>query len=198
VQPLRWSIFIFTYSCDFALNALFYFNENISDKYHYEGDSLYIFLFINNIVITIFSTVVSYVIVKFLNYLINSKESIKEIFRKEEQLLRKNKKYKLDFNKKKDINYKIIKIFECLKFKIAFFIVIEFLLMLFFLYFITAFCEVYKSTQNSWLYDSFCSLLLSIPLELLISFIISLLYISSIRIRIKCVYDIAMFSYKLG
>jgi uncharacterized membrane protein SpoIIM required for sporulation len=91
VQPLRLSIFIFTYSCDFALNALFYFNENISDKYHYEGDSLYLFLFINNIVVTIFSTVVSYVIVKFLNYLINSKESIKEIFRKEEKLLRENK-----------------------------------------------------------------------------------------------------------
>ena len=198
VQPLRWSIFIFTYSCDFAFNALFYFNENISDKYHYEGDSLYLFLFINNIVITVFSTVVSYVIVKLLNHLIDSKESIKEIFRKEEQLLRKNKKYKLDLNKKKDIKYKIIKIFESLKIKIVFFIVFEFLLMLFFLYFITAFCEVYKSTQNSWLYDSFSSFLLSIPLELLISFIISLLYISSIRMKIKFIYNIAMFSYKLG
>ena len=90
-QPLRLSIFIFTYTCDFAFNALFYFNDNISDKYRYDGDSLYLFLFINNIVKTIFSVVVSYLMVKFLHYLINSKESIEQQFREEEKIMRKKK-----------------------------------------------------------------------------------------------------------
>jgi hypothetical protein len=53
-QQIRISIFILNYSCDFALNALFYFNEKISDKYHYEGDSLYLFTFLNNVTIYIF------------------------------------------------------------------------------------------------------------------------------------------------
>ena len=198
VQPLRISIFIFTYSCDFALNALFYFNENISDKYHYEGDSLYLYLFVNNIVITIFSTVFSYVLVKVLNCLTNSKESIKEIFRREEIMMKENKKYKLDKEKKKNIKNNILEIFKNLKIKIVVYIIIEFLIMLFFFHFITAFCEVYKDTQFSWLYDSFISFLISILLEVLISFIVSLLYMTSLRMKLKCLYNIAMFSYKLG
>ena len=198
VQPLRISIFIFTYSCDFALNALFYINENISDKYHYDGDSLYLYLFVNNIVIIIFSTVFSYVIVKVLNCLTNSKESIKEIFRNEEIAMKNNKKYKLDKGKKKIIENNILEIFKNLKIKIVFYIIIEFLIMLFFFYFITAFCEVYKDTQFSLLYDSFISFLISILLEVLISFIVSILYITSLRIKLRCLYNIAMLSYKLG
>ena len=84
-----------------------------------------------------------------------------------------------------------------MKFKIVCFIIIEFLIMIFFLYFITAFCEVYKDTQLSWLYDSFISFLLSFPLELLISFIISLLYISALKIKNIFIYNIALFLYKL-
>ena len=80
-QPIRISLFIFSYSCDFALNALFYLNQKISDKYHYEGNSLYYFTFINNITISIFSTVFSNVLIKLFNFLTNSKDSIEELFR---------------------------------------------------------------------------------------------------------------------
>ena len=198
VQTLRLSIFLFSYSCDFALNALFYLNDNISDKYHYDGESLYLYLLVNNIVITIFSTVFSYVIVESLNCLTNSKESIKEIFRNEEKMMRKNKKYKLDKEKKKNIENNILKIFKCLKIKIICYIIIELLIMVFFFYFLTAFCEVYKDTQSSWLYDSFISFLLSIPFEFLISFIISLLYIISLTKKLKCMYNVSMFLYKIG
>ena len=85
-----------------------------------------------------------------------------------------------------------------MKIKIIFYIIIEFLLMIFFLYFVTAFCEVYKDTQLSWLYDSFISFILSIPIELLISFVISLLYIVSIRMKIKFLYNFVLFLYGLG
>ena len=174
IQSLRLTLFILSYSCDFALNALFYFNQNISDKYHYDGDSLYLFIFVNNLLITIFSAIFSYSIIKILSRLTNSKESIEVLFRKEEELMRKNKKYRVNNNKKKIINRYILKIFKCLKFKIVCYIIIEFLIMLFFFYFITAFCEVYKETQYSWLYDSFTSFLFSFPLELIISFIITI------------------------
>ena len=194
-QPLRLSIFIFTYSCDFAFNALFYSNDNISEKYHYDGDSLYQFLLINDIVKTSVSVVVSYLMVKFLNYLTNSKKSIELQFREEEKIMRKKKTYRVDSNKKKIIYINLLKIYKSLKMKITCFIIIEFLIMIFFFYFITAFCEVYKDTQLSWLYDSFISFLLSLLLELLISIIISFLYITSIRTKNKYIYNIALFSY---
>ena len=69
--------------------------------------------------------------------------------------------------------------------------------MLFFLYFITAFCEVYRDTQMSLLYDSFISFILSIPLELLISFFVSLIYIAAIKLQMQFLYNIALFSYRL-
>ena len=178
------------------MNALFYLNSNISDKYHYEGDSLYYFIFINNIVISVFSTVFSNLLVKLLYLLTNSKYIIESLFREEEQKMRRNKKYFVDINNKKNINNKLLEIYKHMKIKIIIYIGIEFSIMIFFLYFITAFCEVYKDTQNSWLFDSFISFLLSILMELLISFVISILYGFSLKKKIQFLYTIVMFFYK--
>ena len=198
IQSLRLSLFIFTYSCDFALNALFYLNNKISEKYHYEGDSLYYFSFVNNITICVFSTVVSYLLVKSLYLLTNSKYKIESLFREEEKKMRKNKKYIVDMNEKKNIYNKLLNIYKNMKIKIIFYISIEFSIMIFFLYFITAFCEVYKDTQNSWLFDSFISFLLSILIELLISFVIAILYGFSIKQKVEFIYKIVMFLYRIG
>ena len=50
-------------SCDLALNALFYSNDNISKKYEY-AKNLFLFTFNNNITIIIYSTLLSFVIIK--------------------------------------------------------------------------------------------------------------------------------------
>ena len=85
-----------------------------------------------------------------------------------------------------------------MRIKIICYIIIELTLMLFFFYFITAFCEVYRDTQKSLLYDCFISFILSIPLELLISFFVSIIYVGSIKLKIKFLYNLALFSYRLG
>ena len=197
-QNLRISLFIFNYSCEFAFNALFYLNKNISDKYHYDGNNLYYFILINNITITIFSTVFNFVLVKCLNILINSKTEIENVFRNEEKIMRKNKKYCVISMKKKNILNYILKEIKYLKKKIIVYILIQSLLMLFFFYYVVAFCEVYKETQKSWLYDSFISFVFSIPMELLESFLISILYTISIKYRFKTIYKFVLFLYNLG
>ena len=198
IQSLRLSLFIFNYSCDFALNALFYFNENISDKYHYKGENLYWYILVNNLTISIFSTIFSYLLVRFLGLLTNSKDSIESLFRNQENLMRKNENYKVHYKEKRTIYEKLSKIYKILKIKILFYIIIEFILLLFFFYFITAFCEVYNNTQISWLSDSIVSFLLSIIIEFLISFFYSLLYMVSVKYRIKFLYNILLFLYRLG
>ena len=120
------------------------------------------------------------------------------MFKNEEEKLRRDKKYKVNSKTKKDMHNNLLKIYKTMKIKIICYIIIEFLVLLFFLYYITAFCEVYKSTQKSWLYDSFISFLLSFLFEFLISFFISLLYISAIKIRINCLYNVILFLYRLG
>jgi len=197
-QSLRLSLFIFSYSCEFALNALFYFNQKISDKYHYEGENLFFFTLVNNLVIVICSTLFLYILVKFFNLLISSKDSFENVFRPQEEKMRKNKSYKVNNENKKVIYRNIIDIFRILKIKIMCYIIIEFILLLFFFYYITAFCEVYQSTQVSLISDSFLSFLFSIPLELIDSFLLSALYVTSIRYKFQKLYNIIIFFYELG
>ena len=172
-------------------------NINISEKYHYEGDNLYLFILVNNIVISIFSTLLYYLLGQFLYFLTNSTDSIVNIFRREEKLLRKNKNYKVSKKQKKIIFKNVLEQFKKLKTKLIFYIIIELLLILFFFYFVTAFCEVYRNTQASWVFDSALSFLLSILLELSISLFISSLYLTSVKYQIKFIYNIVLFIYRL-
>ena len=198
LKSIRLIVFIFIYSCDLALNTLFYFNDNISDKYNYNGDNLYLFTIFNNFFISFLSTFISFCLVNFLQFLTNSKESIETLFRDEEKKMRKDNKYTVSKSKKDEILLNIYKINNNLQIKIAVFIIIEFIIMLFFYYFVTAFCEVYKETQISWILDSFISFILSFPIEFLNAFLIALLYYISIKNKIKCLYQIAMVFYSIG
>jgi hypothetical protein len=197
LYSLRMCNFIFTYSCDLAFNTIFYSNENISEKYHYEGDNLFLFTLINNLVQSLTSSIVGLILVNIFQHMIDYRGNFEDIFKKEEKKLRKNKDYKVSRKKKIQIFNKIRKIFANLKIKIGFFIVLEFLIMLFFYYFVTAFCEVYKQTQLSWLQDFFSSFLISLGCELVESFIIGVLYILSIKYKQKIIYNTAIFFYNL-
>ena len=197
-KSLKLSLFIFSYSCDFALNALFYLNQKISDKYHYEGDYLYLYTLINNIIISIISSLSSFLLVISLNSLIESKDEIEKLFRIEEKKMRKDPNYRVNKEIKKNILKKLKYIFKILKIKIIFYIIIEYFLMLFFFYFVTAFCEVYKNTQISWIIDSIVSFILSIITEIGLSFIYSLLYIIAIKYKNEKLYNLTLFLYTLG
>ena len=198
IPTLKYTLFIFSYLCDLALNALFYFNENISDRYHYKGNNLFWYTLLNNLTIELSSTLLSYLLVKLLNLLIDSKDSIEELFRKQEKIMRKNKKYKVKNEDILKIYQNLKTIYKILKIKIIIYIIIEFLFLLFFFYYITAFCEVYKNTQTSWLSDSFVSFLMSILVELFISFLCAIFYVISVKCRYKTLYKITIFFYGLG
>jgi len=198
LKPIRLIAFIFTYSCDFALNTVFYFNDNISDKYNYQGKNLYLFTTFNNFFISLLSNIISFSLVNVLEFLTNSKDNVEQLFRDEEKKMRDDNTYTVSKKTKVEILIKIYHINKRLKVKIISFLIIEFLIMLFFFYFVTAFCEVYNNTQISWLLDCFVSFILSFPMEFLNSLLISLLYIISIKMKIKRIYQIAMLFYSLG
>ena len=198
LKSIKLIIFIFIYSCDLALNTLFYFSENISDKYNYKGDNIFWFNFMNNLTISFISFIISFIIVASLQYFIDSKDNIENVFREQEKRLKKNKKMKINNKMKIIMLEQIIKINKKLKCKLLLFILVEFIIMLFYYYFVTAFCEVYKETQISWLFDSFISFLISFPVEFLMALVISIAYKISIKKRIKCLYRLAMMFYSLG
>ena len=193
IKTLRISLFIFNYSCDFALNSLFYTNQKISDKYHYNGNKLRLFILVNNITISLFSSLVSILIINFLNFLTHSKKGINTIFN---EIKNKSDQKELKYKNNNNIYIeKLYKICHLLKFKIICYIILEFSILLFFFYYVTVFCIVYRKTQIDWLYDSITSIFLSILIKLLFAFFISVLYIISLKYKSKVLFNIALFLY---
>ena len=191
-KPLQICLLIFAYTSDLALNTLFYFSDNISDKYHYTGDNLFWYTLFNNILISVISTLLSLILGMIMNLMVDSKDNIEDEFKEEEKKLRKDKNYKVSEERKKEIVYKIDKELKKLKFKMILFVVVDFIIILFFFYFVTAFCEVYSNTQTSWISDAVVSIIISFPIELAILFAITVVYILSIKYKWKFVYKLAM------
>ena len=196
LKSLRIILFILSNATIFSFNALFYFNNKISDRYNYTGDNLYFYSLINNLVISILSTIISLFLL-LLNRLINSRYELENVFRCEEEKKLKNKKYELNNKEKIKIREKIENILKKLKIKIFIFLLIDIILILFYIYFVTAFCAVYKETQISWISDSITSFISTIIIELLISFFNTSLYTSALRYKLKYLYKISIFIYKL-
>ena len=197
IFPLRLCLFIFIISSDLALNSLFYFNENISKKYLY-AKNLFLFAFSDNILVIFLSTFIGFFLLTFLSKLSNCTSAIREVFLKEEEKLKKDKKYKVVDKRKEEILLEIEDILNKYKNKIIILIIIELILMIFFWYFVTAFCHVYKATQISWLIDSSLSILFRAIIELLISFGLAKLYGIAVSVRSHCTYKLVMFLYNFS
>ena len=197
LQSLRICNFIFSYSCDLAFNTLFYSNQSISDKYHYKGNNLFIFTLVNNVIQSIISSVVGLILVNVFQHMFDYRGNFEEVFRNEEKKLRNDKKYKVNKETKKEIFDEIKKIFSNLKCKIILFIIFEFIIMLFFYYFVTAFCEVYKNTQINWLEDFLSSFMLSFAGGIIEALVIAVFYVISLKYKSKFIYKISLFFYNI-
>ena len=195
--PLRLCLLIFIISSDLALNAIFYLDDKISEKYQYTK-GLFLFAFSNNITIILLSTLIGFFFMTLFTNLSNATYNIREVFKKEELKLKKNKKYKVTEKRKKEILEEIEHVLKIYKIKVIILVVIEVLMMLFFWYYITAFCHVYSSTQTSWLLDSFLSMLSRLIIELLVSLGFAKLYTMSVVSNCECLYKFVLFFYCFG
>ena len=82
--PLRFCLLLFIISSDLALNAFFYFNDNISRKYRYTK-SIFIFAVSNNITVILLSTLVGFILLTLFTNLSNSTKTIRDVFKNEEK-----------------------------------------------------------------------------------------------------------------
>jgi hypothetical protein len=101
--PLRAILFLFNYSCSIFLNSFFYLSDKISFKYRYHGKYKMLLVLINNLTVSLSSTMVSLILIVFFKFLTHSSHQINKLFLDEEKILRNDKKYKV--KKKKKIVY---------------------------------------------------------------------------------------------
>ena len=195
--PLRLCLLIFIISCDLALNALFYLDDKISNKYKY-AQNLFLFTFNSNITIILLSTLIGFVFMTLWTNLGSSTNELRNIFRSEEEKIQKDKKYTVSKERKKEIMETIERILKKYKIKVIILLSIEIPIMLFFWYYVTAFCHVYPSTQWSWILDSFLSMLTRLIIIIFLSMLFAKLYRMSIESNAECIYKFVLFFYSFG
>ena len=139
---VKMSLLILSFSLYFTINGFFFSDETMNkiNQDHGKYDFLY------QIPQMFYSTLISAVINIILKILSLSEKQILNIKREKTYL------------KAKKISNSVIR---CLKIKLAFFFSLSLLLMLFFWYFISCFCAVYKNTQTTLIKDTLISFSLS-------------------------------------
>ena len=145
-------LFFFSFALYYTVNCLFFNDNTVHDVNQNSGT----FDFIYNLPQILYSTIIS----AFINMI------IKFFSLTEKNIL----KLKSD-NNIKNYNKAVPELLKCLKIKFICFFTISFLLLLFFWYYLSCFCSVYKNTQIYVIEDS----LISFGLSLLYPFGLNLL-----------------------
>ena len=192
--PLRFCLLLFIISSDLALNAFFYFNDNISRKYR-NTKNIFIFTLSNNMTVILLSTLITFIFLTLFTNLSNTTKDLRDIFKNEENKIRKNKNYQVTQTQKDKIKKNVENILSKYKCKIFFLFLIEIILMLFFWYYTVVFCHVFSGTQISWLINSALSMLSRIIIDVLLCLLFSKLYRIGVRANYACIYKISLFFY---
>ena len=118
----------------------------------------------------------------------NSTNATRNLFRDEEEKIKKNKNYVVSFQRKREITIEVNRIMKTYKVKVIIFYIVEFLCMIFFWYNVTIFCYMYKKTQLSWLTDCLLTIVIRIIIDFFLNIILAFLYKLSINISSNCFF----------
>ena len=171
-QIIKIFLFFFFFAADFTFNALFFNDDTMHKIYIDEGK----FNFLYQIPIIVYSSILSEVISSLIRYFALTENLILEI---------KNEFNFERFNKKVDVVYKKIKV------RVSLFFIVAFLLLLFFMYYISCFCGVYVNTQIHLIKDTLVSFVLSLTYSLGLYLIPGIFRIHALKAKNKnkfCLY----------
>ena len=174
---IKIDLFLIGFTIDYIVNALFYNDDTMHNIYESKGE----FDLEAQIPIMVYSSLISMVLNAQLEFLAFSNDSIIDF---------KQNKSIIDLNKRvKDLTNNIL-------IKFILYCIISFLLLIFFWYYISMFCFIYRNTQIHLLKDT----LMSFGLSLIFPFGIYLLpglfripSLSNSQIKRECLYNFSKF-----
>ena len=149
---IKIDLFLIGFVIEYTINALFYNDDTMHKIYKSKGQ----FDLEEQLPIIIYSNIISYILNNILNYFALSNDAI--ISFKQSKI-------------KNNIKRRVRKLVNYLDIKFILYYIISFLFLLFFWYYISMFCVIYKNTQIHLLKD----VLISFGLSLLFPFVIYLL-----------------------
>jgi len=171
-KVIKISLFLFSFSIYFTINALFFNDSTMHKIYEAKGE----YNFIYQIPIILYSTIISVIINYLIKLLSLSEKNIIKIKKNEE---------------KENIDELFLKTKKTLIIKFTFFYIFNFLFLVFFWFYISSFCAVYQNTQIYLIKDTIISFSLSLLYPFGICLIPGILRIKSLNANKKdkeCVY----------
>ena len=169
-------LFLLSFSLYFSINGFFFSDETMHQIY----DDYGVVKYLNQIASIIYSSIIPAIINVILKQLSLSEKNILE--------LKQQKKVKIALEKAKKIQ-------KCMKIKFTIFFILCYLLLIFFWYFISCFCGVYKNTQIILIIDTLISFGLSMLYPLGINLLPGLFRIPALRAKKKdkiCLYKLSI------
>ena len=171
---IKLSLFIFSFSLNFALNTLFFTDTTIHNIYENSERTRFVYSILN----IIYSTIISLFITIILKIFALSNKSILNL-----------KNYKIRKIAIKESS-RIIKEFS-IKFNIYF--IISLIFLIFFWYFVSGFCAVYNNSQKSLILNTISSFIISLIYPFGLNLLPGIFRISALRAKNKdkkCTYSL--------
>ena len=169
------SLYLFDIFLDITLNSLLFSDQIMSEKYHNEG-SLF---FITSNILSISANIASFIIIYFIEKLINQYEVLKMVCA---QIKNINKFLSL-----------YIILFRCFKIKIIIFYILIFLIGLLCTYYLFIFFAIYKKIQKDLFFNYFIGNLWSLGFTVFISLSIAITRKIALKIKYKRLFIISKF-----
>ena len=170
---IKFSVLMIKFQINFFCNALFYTDKYISDTYYNNGK----FDIFSGILKSIYSFLVTLVIISLLSILTNNKSEIVNTIW--------NRTNKMEYLRQVNINLKK------LRNKLIVYYIIIIVLGTAFLYYVSAFCAVYRNTQKYWLIGCLETFILDFLSLIVICLFLSLFRYISLQKRIKCLFSLS-------
>ena len=155
------------------MNSFFYTDEYISDAYHNDG----VLDFISGLPKSVYSFIATLITTNLLKMLSNNKSELKKLIK--EKGNNKNYKYLINIKLKK------------LRNKLIIYFILVFTLGSFFLYYVCAFCAVYRYSQKYWFFGCLESFAMDSLVALIICIVLAFFRILSLKKQIKFLYKLA-------
>ena len=157
---IKFNLFLFSFALYFTINALFFNDTSIHKIYKDQG----IFDFVYQIPQIVYSTIITSLINKVINYLSLSEKNIIKIKEKTINIIEESQK-----------------IIKCLIIKFILFFILAFIFLILFWYYLSCFCAVYQNTQYYLIKDTLMSYGLSLIYPFILNLIPGLLRIPSLK-----------------
>ncbi len=173
LKTIKINLFFLTFALNLTVNA-FFFNDSTMHKI-YQDEGSYNFLY--QLPQIIYSLLITIFIKMILSMLSLTEKGIVKL--KEEKNI---------------VTNKLTEEIKCLKIKLIIFFVLEFIFLLFFWYYLSCFCALYKNTQMHLIKDTLTSFALSLFYPFALNLIPGLFRISAINKKdknSKCLYKIS-------